>query len=443
MEKRPRGEFATFVFAALLLIGSGALSATSGVAAVGEGHEGITNTPHAVACAQVGQDIAPCEEWLSPTGMSQRFAQQTLNHAGDVLYSAGVGYGYYPNYEQYDLVVATNISDGRKIWSTERTLNAIIGEPLAIAVSDDDVTLSVLGKMYRGDTVVLTITALAAEDASVLWTSEFTAETAGSWARLLLDVDAGILVAVIQADGGVRASAFSVTTGEPLWGRTLHDSRGVLDTLEAASVDSAVGRLYVLSTGQTVAQSRLGVWALGTRTGELLWQHLDSPDTYDDSYGRALAIDPVSGRVAVTGKYATVFHNYFVTMVLGLDGSPVWTSKYFAGCSCYFFEPVGVSFSPDGDALYVAGTVAPVVANTLIADYWFVMQRDLALVSHHSANGTLDWDRRYYTPDVEYAKGFALSKDGATGVIAGANHGPLGIGDDPEPAGVASVATHR
>jgi hypothetical protein len=152
------------------------------------------------------------------------------------------------------------------------------------------------------------------------------------------------------------------SSGSELWVRRYDEAKS-WDDAEAVAVDPETGNVYV--TGGS-----LGVdtdWDYATvaydSSGNELWVgRYDEANGYD--FAEAIAADPVTGNVYVTGhsRGGAIYPDY-ATVAYDSDGNELWVERY-NGPENYHDEAYAIAADPATGNVYVTGSSTGVDTNT-------------------------------------------------------------------------------
>ncbi len=179
-----------------------------------------------------------------------------------------------------------------------------------------------------------------------------------------------------------------------------HDGpRGDMDKAYALAVDPSSGNVYV--TGMSKGASSDYATVAYDRSGTLLWvAEYDGPGNSMDS-ATSVAVDPSSGNVLVTGSSRDTFNDY-ATVAYSSSGNFLWAARYNG--------PAGLN-----DAATSIGVDAA-TGNIYVTGYSLGANNDYATVAYSSSGGEL-WTARYDGPESAYDVANALAIDPSAGSV--------------------------
>jgi hypothetical protein len=188
-------------------------------------------------------------------------------------------------------------------------------------------------------------------------------------------------------------------SGNQLWAVRHDGPRGDMDKAYALAVDPSSGNVYV--TGQSWGASCDYATVAYNRSGTLLWvAEYDGPANSTDS-ATSIAVDPSSGNVLVTGSSRNTFNDY-ATVAYNSSGNFLWAARYNG--------PAG---------LHDAATDIRVDHSTgkiFVTGYSLGANNDYATVAYSSSGGEL-WAARYDGPESGYDVANALAVDPSAGAV--------------------------
>lgn len=197
--------------------------------------------------------------------------------------------------------------------------------------------------------------------------------------------------------------------GMRLWDARYNGPAGGSDTASAVAVDPTTGNVYVTGQSRGVTTGYDYATLAYSRTGTQLWvARYDGPGQADDA-ASAIAVDPGTGTVYVTGVAAPLpFTADFATVAYSAAGVQLWVAHYDGPAHEYDGARVIVVDAATGN-VYVAGD-----SNGFGADY--------ATVAYGRAGGRL-WVGRYNGPanSAEFVKGLAVDPTTGNVYVTGAS----------------------
>jgi outer membrane protein assembly factor BamB len=320
------------------------------------------------------------------------------------------------------VTVAYDSATGQQQWATPYVV-AVGGRPCKVAVSPDGKTVYVAGTTAGSTGDYVTI-AFDAATGSQKWAKTYNGTANGS--------DVANSMAVNQATGNVYVTGQSGATigsqyatvaysptGTPLWVNRFADAIGPDNGANAVAVNPNTGVVYV--TGQsdfngTVAFATEAISAAGVKQ----WvKHYTGPGTGADA--TAVTVSLATGDVFVTGvSISGATGRDYATVAYSSTGTPVWAKRY-AGAGNDIAVAVAVNAS--GSAVYVTGR--SLATNN---------QYDYVTVAYAALTGTKQWLRPYNGPGGtnadDEAVGVAVNQATGDVVVTGLSFNPTHGGDD-------------
>jgi hypothetical protein len=237
--------------------------------------------------------------------------------------------------------------------------------------------------------------------------------------------DEAYAIAVDPSTGNVYVTGFSwaascdYTTvaysgsGDELW-VVRHDGvSGGMDKACAMAVDPSSGNIYV--TGLSWGSSSNYATVAYDRTGGVLWiAEYDGPTQSTDG-ANAVAVDPSSGNVYVTG-YSRDALTDFATVAYDDSGNLLWAARY-DGPAGFQDSAKAIAVDPTNGTVYVTG-------------YSLGTTNDYATVAY-SSDGSELWSGLYDGPENGYDIANALAVDpSSSSVYVTGRSGGNGTGSD-------------
>jgi len=274
----------------------------------------------------------------------------------------------------------------------------------------------------------------------------------------------GLLMAGLLAMIAMPSAALAAP-GDQLWAAKYHGP-GNHDDIGQAVVTSPDGST-VFITGETFDNGGYLTIAYDAATGRQLWLQKLMGSRRSNSYGTAIAVGPMGGRVYVTGVLGNRHGYDFGTIAYdATTGAQVWLERY-DGPSGGTDEAWSVLVSPNGHTVYVTGesdgpngSAATTIAydsktgtqrwisrqqfrrhdttsvalalssdgSRLYATGWEggPSREDFYTVAYDTAGGAVVWTARYDGPadGLDEASKVALSPDGGTVIVVGESASP-------------------
>ena len=237
--------------------------------------------------------------------------------------------------------------------------------------------------------------------------------------------DEAYAIAVDPNSGNVYVTGYSWATscdfttvaygssGNQLWVVRHDGPNSDLDRAYALAVNPVSGNIYV--TGDSWGASCDYATVAYDSGGTVIWTaEYDGPAHGTDG-AKAVAVDPSSGNVYVTG-YSRGTFNDFATIAYDASGGFLWAARYDG--------PVGLH-----DAA-TAVVVDPATGTVYVTGYSLGTTNDYATVAYSSSGSEL-WSARYDGPEGGYDVANALAVDSSTGgVYVTGKSGGNGTGSD-------------
>jgi hypothetical protein len=306
------------------------------------------------------------------------------------------------------------------------------GDDEAIAIAADPMTgnVYVTGWSIGGDTSSDYATVAYDSNLNELWVARYDGP--------VNDYDLAQAIALDSVTGNVYVTGYSVgststsydyatvaydSSGTELWVRRYNGPANGYDSARAIAADSVTGNVYVTGRSYGVATNSDYATVAYDSSGTELWvRRYDGPVNGDD-VAFAIAADPATGNVYVTGGSDDVsVRNYYATVAYDSSGSELWVRRYI-GPKNFIDVATAIAADPATGNVYVTGRSYGVATNS-----------DYATVAYDSSGSEL-WVRRY-----DEAKSWddaeAVAVDPETGNVY-VTGGSLGVDTDWDYATVA------
>jgi DNA-binding beta-propeller fold protein YncE len=381
-----------------LLVGSIAISGTSGAIASQSVHPSVAGDPLWTARYNTPGDDSGNALVVSPDG-TRVFA---TGHAGINQYGT----------------IAYDATTGARIWQKRY---GQLGSANAIGVSPDGGTVFVTGRDVPSSNDFGTV-AYDADTGGQLWAKDYSGPAGGGFdaaCALAVSPDGSTVVVTGESAGDTTDAdyatvAYDASTGDQLWASRYNGPANDRDVPHSVQVSPDGTQVFV--TGES-RKSRAGVLyfdyatiAYDLATGTQQWvQRFDGPVKGDDS-GYAVGVTPDGGTVFATGlSVGTTGTSEIATVAYGsATGARQWVNRYGPPSGAPYPDSF-LSVSPDGAKVFVAATGA-----------WF--NYDYVAIAIDSATGARDWAKHYAGKNRDYADrvhGLAVSPDGGTVFLTG------------------------
>jgi hypothetical protein len=189
------------------------------------------------------------------------------------------------------------------------------------------------------------------------------------------------------------------STGNELWVVRHDGPNSDLDRAYAVAVDPSSGNIYV--TGYSWGASCDYATVAYDGTGNVLWTAGYDGPAHSTDGATAVAVDPSSGNVLVTGYSRDTFNDY-ATVAYDDSGSLLWVARY-DGSTGLHDAATSIAVDPGDGTVYVTG-------------YSLGTTNDYATVAYSSSGSEL-WSARYDGPENGYDVANALAVDSSTGAV--------------------------
>jgi DNA-binding beta-propeller fold protein YncE len=186
----------------------------------------------------------------------------------------------------------------------------------------------------------------------------------------------------------ITTRAFDIATGAALWTAFYHGRGTVDDAPQALAVSPDGSRVFVTGTSTDASGTpRYTTVAFDASTGARRWaasysvQHLSAR-------AASIAVSPLGTRVFVTGGSAgpTGQSSFATVSYDAATGTTQWVARYTAAPG-HSASATAVAVSPDGSAVYVAGTARVRQGQT--------SPQNIAAVAYAAGTGTKSWAALY------------------------------------------------
>lgn len=189
--------------------------------------------------------------------------------------------------------------------------------------------------------------------------------------------------------------------GARLWVARYHG--GGTDNAMDMTVNPATGDLYVTGWSARGGAVDYATVAYG-RDGRLLWEARYNAGGGGSNLAEAVAVDPASGNVYVTGSSSSGAEDQFATVAYSAAGDQLWAVEYDRDGND---RPSDIAVDPGNGNVYVTGFSAGSPTNAA----------DLATVAYR-ADGTPLWEATYDDPDDRTAVAVGLAVHPLTGDVS-------------------------
>lgn len=222
--------------------------------------------------------------------------------------------------------------------------------------------------------------------------------------RIVRSLTASVSVAVTIL--ALTTPAAAAPAPDPLWAATEDDPFGGYDTAQAVAVDPVTGNVYVTGTGSRANNSDDFATIGYAASGEKLWER-----AYSGSFRGGhdapsdIAVDPATGQVFVTGSSpGPDGSSDFATVAYSRTGRPLWVARY-AGPDGGIESAKAIAVDSGNGNVYVTGRAGPPAAPA-----------DFATVAY-SRTGRQLWVRGYDGPKHGTDTATEIAVDEQTGVL--------------------------
>lgn len=220
------------------------------------------------------------------------------------------------------------------------------------------------------------------------------------------DLSRWMLLAVITMTLGSTATpGWAATTGQQRWVNSYDGPDGRDDNPQAVAVDPVSGNVYVTGSGISAASGYDYATVAYDSAGVRLWDARYDGPAGDDDLASGLAVDPNTGNVYVTGgsKDLTTGFDY-ATVAYSRAGTQLWVARY-NGLADGDDVANAVTVDSGTGRVYVTGQIAAVPFGA-----------DFATLAYTAAGAQLGV-ARYDGPASEYDAATEIAVDSTNGNI--------------------------
>jgi 6-phosphogluconolactonase (cycloisomerase 2 family) len=284
-----------------------------------------------------------------PGNRTDRAVALAVNPDTGDVYVTGCSQG-----SQYDFATVAYDASGAELWTARYNGPGNWNdEPSSLALDQASGRLYVSGSSY-GDSCDFATIAYSL-DGQELWVARYD-HAAGDFDMAYdsaLDPASGNLY-VAGYSYGVGCDFITVAydgTGQHLWAAAYDGPGGNVDVASAVGVDPTTGAVYVTGYSQDASSDYATV--AYDAAGQQLWAVLYDGPAGGHDVPSSLAVDPVAGRVYVTGFSMNQSVDY-ATVAYSSSGNELWAARYDGPDSGYD-AAAAVALDPGSGSLYVTG----------------------------------------------------------------------------------------